>query len=140
MTRNRKMTPSLVDVASSAEHRRKMTVTDDHVKPVPSDLYPARTSAIDTADAAGEVKHVTSVRRACITIRHTVLPRISIQSFSRISKQSRRCTATHSIGYVSHVGYSYALRRPLYRGLAITHVRTWLGPPPQEDVRACNRP
>ena len=52
----RNVTPSLVDVASSAE-RLSMSVTRDRAKPVSSTLAHARTAAIATADAAADARH-----------------------------------------------------------------------------------
>ena len=139
VTEKRQVTPSLVDVAS-AEHLSKMTVSDDRVKPVSSDSARARTSAIDTADAAAEATHVTSVRRAYITISYEYVSRNFRPTIPCISKQGRRRATTQSLDEVSHAGHSHALRRPLYRGHTITHVGTRLGSPPQEGVHVCNHP
>ena len=73
MTGKRQVALSLVDVGSSAERLNKMTMADDRNKLVSSDLVHACTSAIDTVDATPEAKHVTSVRRAYITIGHKAL-------------------------------------------------------------------
>ena len=62
------MTPSLVDVASSADRLSKLSVTGDRAKPVPSRLAQARTAAIATADAAADARHEASVRRAYVTL------------------------------------------------------------------------
>ena len=63
-TGKRQVTPSLVDVASSAERLRKLSVTGDDVKPVSSTLAHARTAEIATAAAAADVRYEASVRRA----------------------------------------------------------------------------
>ena len=77
----RQVTPSLVDVAFTADRLSKMTVTDDRFKPMSSDLARARTSSIATADAAAEAKYVVSVRRAYVTISRKDVPRISVLPF-----------------------------------------------------------
>ena len=77
----RQVAPSLVDIASSAEHLRKMTVTDDRVKPASSDLACARTSAIETIDAVAEANHAASIRRAYKTISHKDVFHVSVLPF-----------------------------------------------------------
>ena len=71
------MTPSLVDVGSSAERLSKLSVTEDRVKPVSSTVTRAPTSAIAIADAAADARHEASVRRACVTLGLTDVARIS---------------------------------------------------------------
>ena len=68
MTRKRQATPSLVDVASSAERLSKRTVAGDRAMPVSSRLAHARTAVIATADAAADARHEASVRRAYVTL------------------------------------------------------------------------
>ena len=72
----RQVTPSLVDVASSVERPSKLSVTEDRVKPVSSNLARARTSAIATDDTAAEGRYEASVRRACVTIAQKDVARI----------------------------------------------------------------
>ena len=50
----RQVTPSLVDIASSAERLSKLTVSGDHTKPIYSDLARARTAEIATAAATAK--------------------------------------------------------------------------------------
>ena len=85
----KQVTPSLVDVASSAERLSKLSVTEDRVKHVSSDLAHARTSAIATADAAAadaaaEARHEASVRRVYVTIGQKDVARISALLFSHL--------------------------------------------------------
>ena len=68
MTGKRQATPCLVNVASSAERLRKLTVSGDRVMPVSSRLAHARTAAIAAADAAADARHEASVRRANVTL------------------------------------------------------------------------
>ena len=80
-TEHRQATPSLVDVASSAESLSKLTVTVDRAKPVSSRLAHARTAAIAAADAAADAKHETSVRRAYVTLGIKDVARIATLPF-----------------------------------------------------------
>ena len=68
VTGKRQVTPSLVDVVSSAERPSKLSVTGDRAIPVSSRLAYARTAAIATADAAADARHEASVRRAYVTL------------------------------------------------------------------------
>ena len=68
VTAKRQVTPSLVDVASSAERLSKRSVTGDRTKPVSLRLAHARTAAIATADAAADARHEASVRCAYVTL------------------------------------------------------------------------
>ena len=68
VTAKRQATPSLVDVASSAESLSKRSVTGDRDIPVSSRLADARTAAIAIADAAADARHEASVRRAYVTV------------------------------------------------------------------------
>ena len=80
-TGKRQVTPSLVDVASSAERLSKLSVTGDHAKPVSSTLAHARTAAIATADAAADARHDPYVRRAYVTLGLKNVPRIATLPF-----------------------------------------------------------
>ena len=62
------MTPSLVDVASSAERLRKPSETGDRAMPGSSRLAHARTAAIATADSAADTRHEASFRRAYVIL------------------------------------------------------------------------
>ena len=75
------MTPSLVGVTPSTERLSKMTVTEDRVKLVSSDFARAHTSAINTAHAAAEANHVTSVRHPYVTVSHKDVSGISVLPF-----------------------------------------------------------
>ena len=67
VTGARQVTPSLVNVASSAERLSKLTVSGDRAMPVSSRIAHARTAAIAAADAAADARHEASVRRAYVT-------------------------------------------------------------------------
>ena len=82
VTGKRHVTPSLVDVASSAERLSKRSVTGDRAKPVASRLAHARTAAIATAGAAADARHETSVRRAYVTLGLKDVARIATIPFS----------------------------------------------------------
>ena len=60
----RQGTPSLVDIASSAERLSKLTVSDDRTKPVSSNLARERTAELATAAALTKSTHDDSIRRA----------------------------------------------------------------------------
>ena len=68
VTGKTEVTPSLVNVASSAERLNRLTVTRDSAMPVSSYLAHARIAAIITADAAVDARHEASVRRAFVTL------------------------------------------------------------------------
>ena len=73
---NGKVTPSLVDIASSAERLGKVTVSGDDTKPVCSDLVRARASAIATAVATANSTLDYSVKRAYVKLSHNDEARI----------------------------------------------------------------
>ena len=81
MVGKRPVTPSLVDVASSAERLSKLSVTEDRTKSVSSTLARTRTSAIAPADDAADSRHQASVRRAYVTIDLKYVARISALPF-----------------------------------------------------------
>ena len=60
---------------------RKLPVTGDHAKPVPSTLVHGRTDAIATADAAADATHEASVRRGYIMLGFKFIARISTLPF-----------------------------------------------------------
>ena len=91
-------TPSLVDVASSTERLRKLSVTEDSVKPVSSTLARARASAIATADATADARHEASVRRAYVTTGLKDVARTSALPFSASYRQGGGRATTHSVG------------------------------------------
>ena len=68
VTGKRQATPSLLNVASSAERLSKLTVSGDRAMLVSSRLAHARTAAIAAADAAADARHETSVRPAYVTL------------------------------------------------------------------------
>ena len=82
VTKKRQATPSLVDVASSAERLSNVTVTGDHAMPVSSRLAHARTAVISTADAAADARHEALVRRAYVTLGLKEVVRIATLPFS----------------------------------------------------------
>ena len=79
--RNRRVTPSMVDIASSAERHSKLTVWGDHIKPVSLDLARARTSAIATAAATAKAMLHDSVKRAYVKLPDKDVARISVLHF-----------------------------------------------------------
>ena len=81
MTGKRQVTPSLVDVASSAERLSKLTVTGDRAMPVSSRLVPSRSVAIATADAAADARDEACVRHAYVTLRLKEVARIATLPF-----------------------------------------------------------
>ena len=98
VTRKRQATPSLVDVASSAERLSKLTVTGDRAMPVSSRLAPARTAAIATADAAADARHEASVRRAYVTLGLKEVARIATLPFpASVNKAAGAQQLTRSV-------------------------------------------
>ena len=81
VTGKRQESPSLVDVASSAERLSKLTVSGDRTMPVPSRLAHARTAAIAAAGAAADARHEASVRRAYVTLCLKEVARIASLPF-----------------------------------------------------------
>ena len=81
VTGQRKVTPSLVDVASSAERLSKLSVTCDCAKPESSTLAHARTAAIASTEAAADTRHEPSVCRAYVTLGLKDIARISALPF-----------------------------------------------------------
>ena len=77
----RQVTPSLVDIASSAERLSKLTVSDDRTKPVSSDLARERTAELATAAALAKSTLDDSVRRAYVKLSHKDVPRIYLLPF-----------------------------------------------------------
>ena len=98
MTRRKKATPSLVDVASSAERLSKLTLTGDRAMPVSSRLGHARTTAIATADAAADARHEASVRRAYVTLGLKEVARIATLCFpASVNKDAGAQQLTRSV-------------------------------------------
>ena len=98
VTEKRQVTPSLVDVASSAERLSKLTVTVDRAMPVSSRLAHARTAVIAAADAAVDARHQASVRRAYVTLGLTAVARISTLPFpASVNKGAGAQQLTRSI-------------------------------------------
>ena len=79
---NRRVTPSLMDVASSAKRLTKLTVSGEHTNYVSLDLVRARTSAIATAAATATATLGDSVKRAFVKPPHKDVARISVLPFS----------------------------------------------------------
>ena len=65
---NRQVTPSLVDIASSAERLGKLTVSGDRIKPVSSNLAHECTTKLATAAALAKPKLDGSVMRAYVKL------------------------------------------------------------------------
>ena len=66
----RQETPSLVDIASSAERLSKLTVSGDRTKPVSSNLDRERTAELATAAALAKSTLDDSVRRAYVKLSY----------------------------------------------------------------------
>ena len=81
VTGKNQVTPSFVDVSSSAERLSKLTVTGDRAMPVSSRLTHVRTAAIATAYAAADARHEASVRRAYVTLGLKEAARIATLPF-----------------------------------------------------------
>ena len=75
------LTPTLVNVPSSAERLTKLSVIGDHAKPVFSALAHARSAAIASADAFADKRCGGSVRRAYVTLSLKDAARIISLSF-----------------------------------------------------------
>ena len=102
MVGKRPVTPSLVDVASSAERLSKLSVTEDRTKSVSSTLARTRTSAIAPADDAADSRHQASVRRAYVTIDLKYVARISALPFTdSINKAADAQQPTRSVKAVT---------------------------------------
>ena len=94
----RQVTPSLVDVESSAERLSKLSVTGDSAKHVSSTLAHARAAAIATADAAADARDDASVRRAYVMLGLKDVARISTLPFpASVSKAAGAQQLTRSV-------------------------------------------
>ena len=71
------MVPSLEEVASSAELLGRLTIADDRVKLVCSNVDHARSSAIEATAEAAEANHISSVKRLYVTTSRNDMDRIS---------------------------------------------------------------
>ena len=80
-TGKRQATPSLVNVASSAERLSKLTVSGDRAMLVSLRLAQARTAAIAAPDALADPRHEASVRRAYVTLGLKEVARIATVPF-----------------------------------------------------------
>ena len=78
VTGKRQVTPSLVDIASSAERLSKLMVSGDHIKPISLDLARARTAENATAAAIAKATLDDSVRRAYVKLSYKNVSRISV--------------------------------------------------------------
>ena len=77
----RQVTPSLVDIASSAERLSKLTVSGDRTKPVSSDLACKRTAELATTTALAKSTLDDSARRAYVKLSYKDVSRISALPF-----------------------------------------------------------
>ena len=77
----RQLTPSRVDIASSAERLSKLTVSGDRTKPVSSNLARERTAKLDTPTALAKSTLGDSVRRTCVKLSYKDVSRISVLPF-----------------------------------------------------------
>ena len=78
----RQVTPSLVDIASSAERLSNLTVSGDRTKPIYSDLARARTAETATAAATAKATLDDSVLRAHLQLSYKDVSRISVLPFA----------------------------------------------------------
>ena len=98
VTGKRQATPSLVDVASSAERLSKLTVSGNRAIPVASRLAHARTAAIAAADAAADMRHEASVRRVYVTLGLKEVARIATLPFpASVNKAAGAQQLTRSV-------------------------------------------
>ena len=98
VTGKRQVTPSLVDVASSAERLGKLTVTGNRAKPVSSRLAHARTAVIAAADTAADARHEASVCRAFVTPGLKEVARIATLPFpASVNKAAGAQQLTRSV-------------------------------------------
>ena len=74
----RQVTPSRVDIDSSAEQLSKLTVSGDRTKPVSSDLARERTAKLATAAALAKLTLDDAVRRAYVKLSYKDVSRISV--------------------------------------------------------------
>ena len=72
------VTPSLVDISSSAERLSKLTVSGDRTKPVSLDSARERTAELATAAALAKSTLDDSVRRAYVKLSYKDVSRISV--------------------------------------------------------------
>ena len=92
------MTPSLVDVASSADRLSKLTVSGDRTRPVSSDLARARTPAIATAAATAKATLDDSVKRAYVKLPYKDVCSISVLPFpTSLNKSNGAQQVTRSV-------------------------------------------
>ena len=146
--------PSPVDVASSAELLGRLTIADDHVKPVASNVVHARTSTMEATAVAAEAMHICSVKRLYVTTPLKDIDRISTLPFSSSVNQSEAaqqlvrttkscfsgilmlCDERNSEGLRSDTcvpGWEYPLRQSFER--AITPDKPTTSPPYYLDGR-----
>ena len=97
VTGKRQATPSLVNVASSAERLSKLTVSGDRAMPVSSRLAHARTAAIAATDAAADARHEATVRRAYVTLGLNEVARIATLLFPASVNKAARAQLTRSV-------------------------------------------
>ncbi|CAN0535344.1 unnamed protein product, partial [Laminaria digitata] len=77
----RQVVPSLAEVASSVELLGRLTLPDDRVHPVSSNLARARASELATAEAAADAAHAAKTDRANNIIQLKDRPRIASLPF-----------------------------------------------------------
>ena len=95
----RQVTPSLVDIASSAEPLSKLAVSGDHTKSIFQDLARARTAEIATAAATARATLNDSVRRAHVTLSYKDVSRISVLPFpASLNKSDSTQQLTRLVG------------------------------------------
>ena len=128
MAGKRQVSPSLADVASSADRLTKLSVTEDQATIVLLTLAGVHTSAIATADAAADARHEASVRRAHFIVSVKDVARISALPFpASVDKAADAKQLTRSVKAATS-NVCHAKRRPLCRGATITHVGTRVEP------------
>ena len=77
----KQVTPSLVDVAFSAERLSKPSVNGDRAKPLSLTQTLACTAEIATADAGADARHEASVRLGYVTLSLKDVARVSTLPF-----------------------------------------------------------
>ena len=94
----RQVTPSLVDIGSSAERLSTLTASGDCTKPVFSDLARERTAELAIAAALANSTLGDPVRRAYVKLSHKDVSRISVLPFpASLNKSAGTHQLTRSV-------------------------------------------
>ena len=112
----RQTTPSLMDIAFSAERLSKVTVTDDRAKPYSSDLAHARTSTISTAAASATAKAALDDSVKCVFFSSLLFSHTS--TFQHLDKPWSQVSSLLPPGsclqFLSRIGFSNPTARRFF--------------------------